>query len=195
MTLNLFFHALWMLSGIGAAVCAAETRRARDVAIFGAAFVAASVWLGPQRPPDPAWIGGLAAIGAAHRLAWPARSAVIATVGGVLTASWGALMHIEGLPPAAAIVAAAALAGVTGYLAVARPVFAPAVLREEALMALLLIAIVVAIAPGVITGWSAAQTLNLPDRNTSAPMVPSWVVAVGGGAVFLGGVHRLWSRR
>jgi hypothetical protein len=93
---------------------------------------------------------------------------------------------------ASAIVAA--VAGVSGYLSMTRAVFAPAPLREEAAIALLVIGLAVAMAPGVVTGWSAAQALNLPDRNTSAPMVPSWVIAVGGGAIFLGGAHRLWRR-
>ncbi len=194
MTLNLFFHALWMLSALGTAVCAAEMRRARDLWIFAGVFSAALWWFGAQRPPDPACIGFVAALGAAHRLAWPQKTILVACVGGLLAGVCASLIRLEGVPLGPAAAPVAALAGLSGYLAMTRAVFAPAPLREEAAIALLLIALVVAVAPGVVTGWSAAQALNLPDRNASAPMVPSWVMAIGGGAMFLGGAHGLWRR-
>ena len=194
MTLNLFFHALWTLSALGTVVCAAEVRRPRDAWIFGLVFLAALGWFGPQRPPDPSWVGFIAAAAAAHRLAWPDRTALMSAVGGLLAAVCATLIAFEGLHVAAAALAVAGVAGVSGYLSTTKAAFAPARLREEAALALMLIGLGVAMAPGVVTGWGAAQALNLPDRNISAPMVPSWVIAIGSGAILLGGAHRLWRR-
>jgi hypothetical protein len=194
-TLNLYFHALWMLSAIGAAVCAAEAQRPRDLALSAVVFIAACWWFGPLRPPDPTAIGAVVALAAAHRLVWPSKTAAFAALGGLLAGVNAVLMRVEGLPAVAAIGLAATLAAASAILAWRRPRFAPAAMREEAAIALLLVALIVAVAPGVGTGWSAAQTLNLADRGAGGPPIPSWVIGIGAGSLLLGGMHRLWSRR
>jgi len=77
-----------------------------------------------------------------------------------------------------------------------RPSFAPEVLREEALLGLCLIGLVVAIVPGVTDGWQAAANLTIqPATPGPTTPVPTWTLALVGSAMALGAVYSLWSRR
>lgn len=99
-------------------------------------------------------------------------------------------------------VAVALVAGVllalpfsAAWLATRRPAFAPPALREEALLIVGALALVVATAPPVIEGWRSAAAL------TAEPLAEPPVAAGAGLAVFLlaclagGGLYALWRRR
>ena len=73
-------------------------------------------------------------------------------LGGMLTA----MTEVQGLHPMAALAAVSVLAATPAWLARVRPSFAPEVLRDEALLGLCLLGLVVAIVPGVTDGWQAA---------------------------------------
>jgi len=96
----------------------------------------------------------------------------------------------------AALAAVSVLAATSAWLARVRPSFAPEVLRDEALLGLCLLGLVVAIVPGVTDGWQAAATLTIePAAPGPTTPVPTWTLALVGTATALGAVYSLWSRR
>ena len=82
------------------------------------------------------------------------------------------------------------------WLTRSRPAFAPDVLRDEALLAVCLLGLVVAVVPGVIDGWQAAANLTVePATPGPTTPIPVWTLTLVGMAMALGAVHSLWSRR
>ena len=72
-----------------------------------------------------------------------------------------------------------------------RPAFAPPVLREEALLVLLIAGVVVGMAPTVAQGWQSAVALNMTtDTGARRAALPVWMLSFVGASVALGG---LWS--
>lgn len=191
------FHALWMLCACGVVVhSATAARRARDLAALAVGFVVAAIMASPQRLPDPAWVGVVSAGAAVVILFRPRYAMASAAWGGALGGMLTAMTEVQGLPPMAAIAAVAVLAATPAWLARVRPSFAPEVLREEALLGLCLIGLVVAIVPGVTDGWQAAANLTIqPATPGPTTPVPTWTLALVGSAMALGAVYSLWSRR
>jgi hypothetical protein len=194
---TLTFHALWMLCAFGFVVHAATAPvRVRDLVSFVAGFVAATVIASPQRLPDPAWTGVLSAAAAVVILFRPRLAIVAAAWGGALGGMLTAMIEVQGLHPIAAVAVVALLALVTMWLSRVHPAFAPDVLRDEALLALCVLGLVVATVPGVIDGWQAAATLTIsPATPVPAMPVPLWTLAFVGTAMALGAAYSLWSRR
>jgi hypothetical protein len=186
-----------MLCAFGVVVHAATAApRSRDLTAFAAGFVLATVAASPQRLPDPSWIGVVSAGAAVVILFRPRLAIVSAAWGGALGGILTAMTEAQGLHPVAAVAAPALLAASTVWLTRARPVFAPDVLRDEALLAVCLVGLVVAIVPGVIDGWQAAATLTIePAAPAPTTPVPAWTLALVGMATALGAVYSLWSRR
>jgi hypothetical protein len=131
---------------------------------------------------------------AATRLLRPPHPAIMAIAAGALAAEWAGLIHAQGVMQPVAIVSAAALPLASAYLAQRSPAFAPPLLQEEALVALLALGGVVAIAPTVAQGWRSALALNLADTGASMPFVPVWMVCFAGASTALGGLWSLWRR-
>jgi len=191
------FHALWMLCAFGVVVHAATAaRRSRDLIALAAGFSLAAVIATPQRLPDPAWVGVATAVAAVVILFRPRYAVVSAAWGGALGGMFTAMTEVQGLHPIAAVAAGAVLAAMPAWLARERPSFAPDVIRDEALLGLCLLGLVVAIIPGVIDGWQAAANLTI-EPTTPGPTtpVPMWTLALVGTATALGAVYSLWSRR
>ena len=192
--MTLVFHALWLLCGIGSAVFAALSVRGRwslPIAIAGFALGAVA-----SRPamPDPAWLGTLAALVAVMGLAWPRHWILTSATAGLLAGVWSALLQTQALPQPAAWIAAASVPAVAAWLAAWRPFFAPPVLRDEALLVTFVVAVVVAMMPGIADGWRAALQLNMPVPGT-APAVPLWALLLGLSSMAGGGVFSVWRRR
>jgi hypothetical protein len=126
----------------------------------------------------------------------PTFAAASAAWGGALGGMLTAMTEVQGLHPIAALAAPALLAATAAWLTRVRPAFAPDVLRDEALLAVCLLGLVVSIVPGVIDGWQAAANLTI-ETATPGPTtpVPTWTLALVGTATALGAVYSLWSRR
>ena len=195
--MTLSFHALWMLCAFGVVVHAATAaRRVRDLIALAAGFIVAAVIASPQRLPDPAWAGVVSAGAAVVLLFRPRYAMASAAWGGALGGMLTAMTEVQGLHPIAAVAAGTALAATPAWLARVRPSFAPDVVREEALLGLCLLGLVVAIVPGVTDGWQAAANLTMePATPGPTTPVPTWTLALVGTATVLGAVYSLWSRR
>lgn len=196
MQLNWLFHALWLLCALGTTVFAtASTRAWVTVPALMLGFFASVVWIRPDRLPDAVWVGGLVAVVAVLQLLRPGRVDVVTTIcGGVLAGLWGSLLRIEGLPWVPALVIGAALPTISASLTARRSTFAPAALREEALLIVFGLGVTLAMVPNVLQGWRSAVALNLTDKSGSHELVPMWTLSFIGTALALGGVYAFWRR-
>jgi hypothetical protein len=193
--MTLDFHALWMLTGVGTVVfatLAASTRRAR--AATALAFAAAAVaggWFGP--PPAEA-AGLLIAGGAVTMLLRPRVVWAAPLFAGALAGLWGVLFAAQDVPLALAAPIAAMWPLAAAWYARA-PGFAPPRMRDEALIALTIFGAATAVVPGVQEGWRAAVNLSVQSTPAASSALPAWTLGVGAGAMALGALYSLWSRR
>jgi hypothetical protein len=187
---------LWFVCALGAPVfsAVAPLRRA-GVAVFAVAFVAATGWAGPQRLPATDVIAAAVALGAAVQLLRPHLLVLPWLLAAVLAGTWTAALELQRLSPWLSPLVALGLCAASAVLARRRREFATPLLREEALLFVCVLGLVAAITPGVIDGWRAAVDLNLDARVATDTAVPAWTVAATAGAVALGAVYSLWSRR
>jgi hypothetical protein len=199
MQLNWLFHALWMLCAMSVAVFAATPWRHPWIAVVvsALAFAATSVVLAAGGWPDAALIGGLTLLAAVGQLIRPGpMEAITAATTGVIAAAWAALLRVEGAPPLLASALAVALPLLCAYFSRRRPDFAPPVIREEGLVIVSVVGVIVATAPSVTAGWHSAMALNLVDKaNASAAAantVPGWTLGIVAASTLCGGAFRLW---
>lgn len=185
-------YALGLLCALGAVVLAASAARRRDAAAMAAAFGAAALWL----PPEPGVTGAAVAVVAAAALVRPGRMRLLgAMAAGLLAGAWTHVLAAHGFAWWWAWPLAAGVTVVSAAAARRNPGFAPRAVREEALAALAVGGLLVAAAPAVATGWSAAEAMNLRAGDPNQAGVHPGVLAALGAVVALGGAHALRRRR
>ena len=185
-------HGLGLLCALGAAVLAAAVARRRDAVAMAAGFGATALWL----PPEPGVVGTAVAVVAVAVLARPGRVRLVAAAAaGLLAGAWTHVLAAHGFARWSAWLLAAAVVVVSVVAARRNPRFAPRAIREEALAVLALGALIVAAAPAVAAGWSAAEAMNLTAGDVSRSAVHPAVLAVLGAVVALGGAHALRRRQ
>jgi hypothetical protein len=193
--MTLDFHALWMLTGVGTVVfatLAGSTRRARAATAFAfAAAAIAGAWFGP--PPGEA-AGLVIAGGAVTMLLRPRFTPAAPLFGGGLAGLWAVMLAAQDVPLAVAAPIAAVWPLAAAWWA-RTPSFAPARLRDEALIAVTIFGAATAIVPGVQEGWRAAVNLSMQSPSEAPLPLPAWTLGVGATALALGGLYSLWSRR
>ena len=188
-------HALALLCALAAATFSAVPGRNRHVvpAVLAAAagFVGGALWL----QPAPSWVGLLIVLTAGVLLRWPRFGGLAIVVGGLTAGLWGSILTSQGLPVALAWILAASFPIASALLSARQPAFAPTVLREEGLLTVFMLGLVVAIGPTVMAGWGSASALNLEPDAGVRQVVGVWVLLLGGLSVMLGGWHSLRRRR
>ncbi len=196
MSMTVTFQAFWTLCALGAVVFAASAAKPKGgVLALSAGFVSGALLLGPDRLPDASVAAALAAAVAALSL-YSARYALAGCVcGGWLAATWLTLLHAQGLPFTLAALAALTPPALAVWLARTRPAFAPDAIREEGMLAVLLLGAGVAILPGMLEGWQTAAVLNARIAGGTPAAVPAWAVGVVAASSAMGAVSSLWSRR
>jgi hypothetical protein len=189
-------HGLWLVSGLGAAVFAAAAG-GRGPAFGGGAlgFGAVFALLRGGWTPDPSFAGALTALAAGMLLYWPRARGAAGAAGGALAALLASDAAARGAPAVWTTLAAAAIPAAAAALAARDPRFASRRMREEGLLLVLILGIVLAAAPGIAAGWQSALALNI-EGGAGAPgrAIPVWVAAVGAGSAALGGAWALWRR-
>lgn len=195
--MNLLFTALLMIGALGAAVFAATANVKREaLGTLALGFVLATIFIRPEVLPDPRWTGCIVAgVAVLHifrpHLRWPAL-----LCGGALAGFWSALLQIQGLGRGPSLAIAAAIPAVAAGLALWRRDFAPESLREEAMLVMVVLGLMVAMIPEISEGWRSALALNRADENAQANQVMSgWVLVLSAASVVLGGLYSLLRRR
>ncbi len=195
--MTLFYYALWMLCGIGTAVLSADAALRRNALFFGAGIGFSMQTLLRGQMPDIALAAGITVVVAVFRLVKPGSisAACAAAAAGLLTGVWASLIRAQGVPAGASLALALVVPIVSAVLAARHPDFAPHRIRDEALLILTALAAVVGLAPGLLAGWQSAGALNLEGKREVARALPSWTILTTLGAVSLGGLYSVWTRR
>lgn len=188
-----------MLCALGSAVFATATtsvttgvRHAPSWMALAAGF-GLTTWIESDRALDASWTAGLIGLAAAWQLLRPGRAIVMIAASGALAALWASILQAAGVPGLLAVPGAAAVPIVSAYCSARRSRFAPPHLREEALLVIVILAVVAGAAPTVSRGWQSALALSLTVENPSA-LVPTWTMSFVGLSMALGGVWSLWRR-
>ena len=190
---TMLIHGLGLLCALAAATFAATpigAHRGRIWPAVAAGFVGAAVWL----QPDPTSVGLLVAVVAGVQLVRPRRGWLL-IASGLVAGLWASLLGSQGFPTIAAWLVAAGLIVATAWLAARREGFAPTILREEALLAMCGLGIVVATGPTISAGWGSAGVMNLEPAGGVRQALGLWVIMLGGASIALGGWHSLRRRR
>ena len=127
-------------------------------------------------------------------LGLPRLGPLSAVVAGALAGLWVHVLQSYGLPAWSAVSLAAAVPGTAVVLAHRSPRFAPLGLREDALLTICVLGLVVAASPALSTGWRSAVAMNLEPGIGAQPTTGLWVPLGLGAVVSLGGIHTLWRR-
>ncbi len=194
--MSLSFHALWMLCALAAVVFGASAaRHPRHVAGFVTGFAAGVAYILRVGLPDPVWTGAAAATAVGIALFLPRYALIGAALGGFIPGVWTALLTVQGVPLFVAIGLAAALCVAAAWLARTREQFVPAVILDEGLLAIGLLAIATATLPSVLDGWQSASTLTAASARQAAVSIPVWTTGFLVTCASLGGAYSVWSRR
>ncbi|MDA1183528.1 MAG: hypothetical protein O2930_02650 [Acidobacteria bacterium] len=193
--MTLPFYALSLLCALAAVVLVAapEPSRRSHTAAAALLFLGAG-WTAWSGVPPVQVVGCLAAAGAAAFLLRPAWAATAAGIGGVLAGVWSGILATQGLPRWVAVPLACTVLAVS-MRARHYPEFAPPQLRDEALVLVCALALGVAMLPGFLDGWGAAQSLTAQPGDLQRQMIPTWALAMTGSSLGLGASYAVWSRR
>lgn len=135
------------------------------------------------------------AVAAGVLLARPQWQLVPPIAAGLAAGAWTAMLATQGVPVIAALVVAVVAVSAAVWLAAHRPGFAPALLRDEALLVVGALAMVLAASDAVAEGWRAALNLAAVPLAGNEPKGGTGLVAVVVASVVLGGGYSLWKRR
>ena len=180
-----------MVCELAAATFATTLNRSRDVAVLAVSFVLSATWL----RPDPEWIGaGVVSLALVH-VRWSVRGWGIAIAAGVLAGLWGHVLQRYGVAAWVALPIAAALPIGSVFMARRSPAFAPAGLREDVMLWVGVLAVVLAAGPAVSLGWRTASALNLESGYTARSEIGPRLTLGLGAVASLGALHSWWRRR
>lgn len=192
--------AALLLCLLAMTVFAASVRLGRRSLLALAVGSAAAVLLSYiGLPPDPAGIAAVV-IGVVSVHLWTRFSALALPTGlAVLSVSLHGLLLDQGLPGVAVAIAALLVPGTLLWTTHKHPGLANPALHLEAMVLILVLAVVLGAAPAVVTGWHSAIALNASMTSTapaSSDLQPSsWLIPICLAPLLFGALYSLWGRR
>ena len=146
----------------------------------------------PQDRPDPSWVGLAVIAVATLGLLRPGLRVLPAVSAGVLGGLWVWFLQTQGLSWVVALLLPAASLGIAVF-ASRRPDFASPSIREEALLLVCCLGLIVALGPELLAGWRSAAALNAASVPSRA--MEGWVFLVGATSVVAGALTVLARQR
>lgn len=148
--------------------------------------------------PEPGWIG-VVVIGAAAASFHPGRGRHIAAcAAGVLAFNLMPLLTLQGAPQWSAFVAVVAVLALAIHASRRHAGFSSPALHAEAMVLVLVIAVIVASAPEIASGWQAATALNASAINRpgadASVVIPVQLTLLCATPLLLGGFYSWWRR-
>jgi len=164
--------------------------------VMAGVFVACVALSHTGRSIAPTAAASLIAVASGYLLLRPAAANKLAPLAaGAVAAQWATTLTLLGAPELAAdILAAATLLGVA-VLTTRHSRFAPRIIREEALLLVGSLAGLLAIGPGIISGWQSALALRATPLSDTPLAIAPWPFAVVGVALALGGLYATWKHK
>lgn len=196
---NLFFPLSLLLGWMAAAVFASRcTRGWRDAGLLALGYAVGLGVVVAGWAFDAVAIG-VAVIGmvAVHFL-WPRLGALILVAGGLLAAGVSGLLRDQGVPLMLGATGAALVVVAAARLARQGSMFVSADLQDEAMLFLLVLALVTASLPSISAGWHSAAALNVLPATSDAALhwtAMPWVFMLCGVALTAGAGYSIWKRR
>lgn len=189
----MLLYTVGLLCALAAAVFATTVRGFRGVLALSVGFLMGMAWLAPA----PGWTGAVVGITAVLMLVapyWASVSLAAPLASGLTGGLWAQMLAGYGLPAWLAWLLAGGVMAVSAIASQLDPRFARPAVREDALVALAVLGVTVAAAPGVTAGWRTAGAMNLAGndmlRSGTNPALLLGLAAV----LSLGGLHTLWRR-
>lgn len=165
----------------------------RAVVLFTAGLgVAAAV---PAALLDPGFVAMIATAAAAHGLFRPRANGVQAAAAGFMCRIWSIILVDQGLTLPVAALPPLIVAGSAAVLARRSETFCSELLRDEALLAVATLGILVGAGPGVVAGYSTAVALRGVPLGDSGVPASTGALALAGLFVLVGGMTALWRNR
>lgn len=190
--MTVLLHAFGTLCALAAAVFATSAAdRAGGIVALPLGFLSTALWIATQGAPPAAPIGAATAGVAWLVLLRPGWRLLAAAAAGSLSALWIHFLSGRGLDLLPATLLAVGVVGFSALATARRPDFAPAGIREEALLVVGGLGLIVAVGPQLVAGWSSAAALNATPGAIKAPGPEAWVLLVVVGALALGGALAL----
>ncbi|HET7133297.1 MAG TPA: hypothetical protein VFJ95_13665 [Gammaproteobacteria bacterium] len=185
-----------MLCALAAAGFAALRAADRvSVAALVMGFASTLVAATTGRFPEPSSIGAAAVVLVGVGLFRPSWRLAPALAAGAFAGVWVSVLRAQGLPLAPASALAAALPAAAMALTTLRPKFAPSALREEALLLVGALGLVVALGPRLVAGFKSADAFAAQPLSGEQAAGVGWLAAFVAACVVLGGLYSLWKRR
>ena len=162
----------------GSATLAVFARDARCAAALLVGFLPPTAFVLSGLSVEPAVHGICVAFWAGTLLAKPHLHVTGAVGAGVLAALGAAQATSAGAPAAAAIGAFALIPAASATFSARRRTFAPAPLREEALLIVLGMGVIAAATPILSNGWRTARALQTRTGALEVQTPPYWVMGI-----------------
>jgi hypothetical protein len=189
-------HAAGVLAALAAAVFAAQCASGRAVLVLSiGSIAAAAVALSSAAPLERMTLGFCVVAAAVVALTRPRWWWLAPAAAGGFGGAWISILEAQGLPWLPAALAAGVLLVATVGVAQRRREFMSAELRDEALVLVASLALLLAVGPDVVAGWRSSVALKSEPLAAAGPEIGPWLGTVVVAAVLLGGAYSLWKRR
>lgn len=143
-------------------------------------------------PTHLATVLALAAFTILHKGKW--RSAAV-VLGGMMGAVWINALVTLGYPGSIVTVVVSLVAAITFYCAIHKKDFGSSQLRDEALLIVIALSLVVSIVPTAISGWQVASNLQSLDAGQTETYANVGVLILSLAFLVLGGIYAKWKVR
>ncbi|MCH8264858.1 MAG: hypothetical protein IIC10_05615 [Proteobacteria bacterium] len=143
-------------------------------------------------PTHLATVSALAALTILHKGKWHSAALVF---GGMMGAVWINALVTSGYPGPLVTVAVCLVAAIAFFCAVHEKDFAPRQLRDEGLLLVFAVSLVVSIVPAAFSGWQTASNLQSLDAGQNETYASVGVLILSLAFLVLGGIYGKWKDR
>ena len=190
----MLLFTIGLLCALAAAVFATAVRDVRSAFALSVGFLTGAVWLSPSAGWTGVVVGAMAVL-MLFAPRWAPVSLAAPMTSGLSGGLWAQILGGYGLPAWLAWPLAGGVMAVSAVASLRDPRFARPAVREDALVAITVLGVTVAAAPGVAAGWRAAGGMNLAANDMTRPGGGPGMLLGLAAMLSLGGLHTLWRRR
>lgn len=143
-------------------------------------------------PTHLATVLALAALTILHKGKWGSAAVVF---GGMMGAMWINALVLSGYPELIVSVTICLVAAITFFSAINKKDFVSSQLRDEALLFVIALSLVISIVPTAFSGWQTASSLQSLDAGQNEASANVGVLILSLAFLVLGGIYAKWKVR